>query len=655
MPKRGVRSKKLTKKTLKARSDLAQMFATMLRPNPRITISEYVDGHLYIPPPAQFAGMYRLDLTPYAKEMMDECSPTSPAREIVMCTGTQMSKTQIILNGIAYYIENDPTSMLIGFPNEKEGKQFVRTRIDPMIDYNPFLKERIGTSRKGASGSTTDYKEFPGGFLKRATGEAASSFMSTMCRIVWLDEYDAFPPNIQGKGSGKTLAEQRTATYRGREKIVASSTPTNEDSQILALLENTDKRHYFLESPNGTLFELEWSGFHWRAEGQNVKEVWFEVPETGERIDEYMLPRLLAGGRWIPTNTKPTDPTSVGFWISGLYSPFRSWRDTVAAFIKAQDAQERGDHGGMTSFYNNILALPYEPATARPDAEKMMLWAQSKEYGYKRYSNAGSFPKDVLFLTSGTDVQMDRLECEIKGWCRNGKSRSLEYYVFPAGAGKTIMDLDANCWKEYREKVLNTRYLREDGVELGVAFNAIDRSFKPEIIQAFAESVDPRCERVIPVRGVDNQKIAISDLRVGKMTYPGNVVKRVMYRNVGVSELKGEAYSNFRLPYTDKGAVCMFCEDYPPEIFTQLTVEEYIPGGRGRKGYWDSRNRRNEAIDCHVYNMAMWYYSGAHAWKEEDYDQHEKRLLDMAKGVSDKKIATKRYLGRQTFKSNLGI
>ena len=131
-----------------------------------------------------------------------------------------------------------------------------------MIDYNPFLKKLIGTARKGATGSTTDYKEFPGGFLKRATGEAASSFMSTMCRIVWLDEYYSFPPNIQGKGSGKDLAEQRTATYRGHEKIVVSSTPTNEASQIMALYENTDKRHYFLTSPKGTLFELEWKGLH---------------------------------------------------------------------------------------------------------------------------------------------------------------------------------------------------------------------------------------------------------------------------------------------------------------------------------------------------------------------------------------------------------
>jgi phage terminase large subunit GpA-like protein len=86
-----------------------------------------------------------------------------------------------------------------------------------------------------------------------------------------------------------------------------------------------------------------------------------------------------------------------------------------------------------------------------------------------------------------------------------------------------------------------------------------------------------------------------------------------------------------------------------------LTVEEYVPGSRGRKGYWDSHNKRNEAIDIHVYNMAMWYYSGVPGWKKEDYDAHEAKLNALAKGISDKKIAAKRYLGRQTFKSNLGI
>jgi hypothetical protein len=39
----------------------------------------------------------------------------------------------------------------------------------------------------------------------------------------------------------------------------------------------------------------------------------------------------------------------VGFWISGLYSPFRSWRNIVSSFIKAQDAEELGDFGAITS------------------------------------------------------------------------------------------------------------------------------------------------------------------------------------------------------------------------------------------------------------------------------------------------------------------
>lgn len=654
--KKNAKKHKVTKKEIQDRSELLDIFAVMLRPNPRILISDYSDGHIYIPPPASRPGTYRLSLTPYAREIMDECSPMSPAREIIMVAGTQTTKTQIILNGIAYYIENDPTSMLVGFPNEKEGKQFVRTRIDPMVDYNKFLKDLIGVRRKGSSGNTTDFKEFPGGFLKRASGEAANSFKSTMCRIVWLDEYDGFPPNIEGQGSGKTLAEQRTATYRGREKIVVSSTPTNENSQVLALLENTDKRHYFLTSPNGELFELEWKGFHWRAEDTNVKEVWYEIPETGERIEEYLLPELLASGRWIPTNMKKTDPTKIGFWISGLYSPFRSWRDTVGTYLEAQVKEEKGDFSDITSFYNNILALPYEANTTRPDASKMMLWAKNKDYAYKRYTNAGSFPKDVLFLTSGTDVQKDRLETEIKGWCRGGVSRSIEHYVFPVESGKTTLDLSANCWQEYKNKVLNLRYLREDGLELGVAFNGIDRSYNPEAVQAFCESVDSTCERVIPLRGVDNLTAAISDIKTGRMKHPNGEEKTIMYRNVGVSRLKGEAYHNFRLPYNEgHQGVCMFPEDYEPEYFDQLTAEEYKAGKNGKKGKWETIRNRNEALDIHNYNMAMWYYSGATGWTDEDYRLHEEKLANLVKGISAKKIAAKRYVGRQTFKTDLGI
>lgn len=637
-----------------ARQSILDTFLLMLKPNPRVTVSEYSDGHLYIPPPAQFTGHYRTSLTPYAKEMMDECSPSSPARDIIICTGTQMSKTQIALNVIAFHIENDPTSMLIAFPNDKEGKHYVRTRIDPMIDYNPALKARVGVARGGGTGNTVGFKEFPGGFLKMASGEAANSLKSTPCRIVIIDEYDGFPRNIEGQGSGKSLAEQRTVTYRGREKVIVTSTPTNEDSQILLLLEATDKRKYFLTSPKGVLFEIEWENFRWKAEDTDVKEVWYELGD--EIIYEHQMKELIDHGIWIPTQEKKVSPTSVGFWISGLYNKMRSWRDTVRFYLDALNDAERGDFAAMTSFYNNILALPYTPNTSRPNHETMMLWANSKNHAYHRYQNSQRFSEEILFLTSGTDVQENRLETEVKGWCRNGKSISVDHYIFPCEVGKTTMDLSSNCWREYREKILTHRYIREDGVELGVALNAIDRSFIPETVQAFAASVDPRCERVIPVRGTVRLNSAISDLKIAKMTYPGNVQKTVMYRDVGVSRLKGETYTSFRLPY-DKGdyGIAMFSSDYDEEYFLQLTSEEYQPGTAVRKGVWVKIRDRNEALDLHVYNLAMWYLSGAPSWKESDYDAHEKKLKDLAAGTSDQGRAMKRYLGRQTFKPNLGV
>jgi len=631
------------------------MFSAMLKPNPHISVSDYVNGSLYIPPPAANPGPYRLSLTPYAKEIMDECSPMSATREIVVVSGTQMSKTQIALNVIAYYMDNAPTSMLVGFPNDRDGRHFVRTRIDTMFDNNPKLRDLIGSSRRNASGDTSDYKEFPGGFLKRAIGEAASSFMSTMCQIVILDEYDAFPRNIQGKGSGKDLAVQRTATYRGREKIFISSTPTNENSQILSLLEYTDQRHYFLESPGGETFELDFQNFKWRADGTDVKEVWYEL-DNGERIDEYMMPQLLKKGVWIPTNPNPTDPTKTGYWISGLYSPFRSWRDIVTTYLEALEKADKGDHEHMTSFYNNILALPYSEYTARPDTDKMMLWAKNKTTAYQRYSTAGSFPDDVLLLTSATDVQENRLETEIKGWMRNGSSRSIEHFVFPCEAGKTTSDLSANCWHELRE-VIKRKYMREDGLELGIGFNAIDRAHIPEIVIAFASSIDPRCEFVIPVYGLPrHSNTAISNTKVSKMTYPGGVVKQVMYKEVGVNRLKGEAYAAFRLPY-DKGdsGICMFPEDYEQEYFEQLTSEEYIKKKSATKGQWKKIRNRNEALDLHVYNLAMWYFSGLHGWKESDYDLHEAKLKELAKGTPKKKAAERRYIGRATYRPNLGL
>lgn len=634
--------KNMSRKNLLPESDnavwLTENILDYLKPKPLQSISEYADGYLQLPPETSFAGTYTLRKTPYAKDIMDEASPLSATTEIILCSGTQMVKTQAELNIVLYYIEHDPTNILFVQANKKEMNQFVTMRIKKMIEANEELKKRV-------TRMTLDLIEFPGGSIKMGSGEAANSLKSISARVVILDEYDGHPDNVEGQGSGKTIAEQRTATYGDRRKVIVSSTPTNSNSKILKLLESTDKRHYFVKCPHcGKLIEFKWENFRWEAEGEDVSHAWYECPECGGAIEDYMKEDMLQadnGARWIPTNENRTDPRTVGFWIPGLYSPFRSWRDIIVDYLKAKRGEADGDYSGMTSFYNNILALPYEPATAKPDYKLMMAWARSKD-GYYAYRKEGSskitpFPKEILFLTSGADVQGNRIEAEVKGWRENGISLSIYHDSFYVEHGKTIEDLDSNAWTEYREKVLDYVFIREDGLEMKTTLNALDRSHVPNTVNAFWEMMNT--ERLVPVRGVDSQETEIEAWTVRKVPVPGtDRYTTYRYRNVGVSALKSRAYASFRSAY-DSGAnfIAKFPCDYEEDYFKQLTAERYVLKAkttrRGALGKWEKDKKdRNEALDMHVYNLAMWFALRMYTLTWDDYEKMRIELEERAAG-----------------------
>lgn len=626
-----------------------------LQPQPLKTISEYVDMHLQLPPPANFSGAYTVKKTPYAREMMDEMSPTSPTTEIIICTGTQMSKTQVELNAVAYYMKHDPTSILFAQSNKTEMKLFYAQRIKPMIDHNKELTEIV-------SRATLDIIEFPGGFVKMASGEAANSLKSIMARIVILDEYDGWPDNIEGQGSGKSIAEKRSMTYGDRKKIIVSSTPTNFNSKILALLESTDQRHYFVQCPHcGKWIEFEWGHFNWVAEGEDVSHAWYECQLCHGVIEDYQKEDLLATGEWKPTNKKKTDPRSVGFWIPGTYSPFTSWHDMIVEYLKAKNQLEQGKDGDMTSFYNNVLALPYEGAAIKPDKSKMMAWANHKDYIYFAYEPISliqgeipmirPFPKEVLFLTSGTDVQKDRIETEIKGWGRGGKSWSIMHYVFWLKAGESIESVGASVWDRYKEKVIDQWFEREDGLRMQTLANAMDSNFHPETVNALYAQLNT--QRFIPIIGKDNMSDEVSGWKEKEYKpIPGRPGYRRKWMFVGVSVLKGEAYASFRHGYDqDVFGISHFPADYEEEYFNQLLAERYTPG-KGKIGKWEQERNRNEALDIHVYNLGMWYHLGINLYTDEDYDALEKINQERLSTQDEQKKAPKpKVRGRRSHRA----
>ena len=629
----------------KAREWLWEEVNRALQPQPLISISEFCEGHLILPPPAAEPGPYRIARTPYAKEPMDACSPSSKYRKIVMYTGTQLMKTQLELNVIYYYAVNSPTSILFVFSNDREGKLLIKTRVNPMIDHNLDLKERIGSTRSNSKGDTAIFKEFVGGFLKLASGESAASLKSTACQIVVIDEFDEMPDDVNGQGSVDSLATERSNTYSGRQKIIISSTTTNKGSKIVQQYEQTDKRHFFVRCPHcHELIEFDWKYFRYTYEGTRVDSVWYDCPKCGKRIDENYKKHMIAQGQWIATNEQPTDPTSIGFWLPGLYSPWKKWGDIVVEFLNAEKSKNKGKHEGMKAFYNNVLALPYVESNLTPDWETLFRKAL-KEGLYHR----GTVPKEVLVITTGADVQQNRLEVEIKGWGRFGRSWSINYFQLLCAPGTTTDEINNPVWDEYEKLVLRARFLREDGVWLETMANAMDRSHNTSQVNAFW--MRSHCPRFHLVRGSDSLSSVLSmekedkggGSKDGKTNkYRGSIYK---YYDIGVSTLKSEVYSNLvKQELIQDGEIIetpnilYFPDDYDEEYYRQLVSEEYTPATKSnKKGAWKKTRDRNEVLDCTVYALAMWYKLDMHRWGVREYDLLEAQLQKTVHETQQKK------------------
>jgi len=624
-----------------------------IEPQPLISISEFCDGHLQLSSRDAEPGPYRLSRTPYAKEPMDACSPSSKYRKIVLWTGTQLMKTQVELNVVYYYAVNSPTSILFVFSNAEQGKLLVKTRINPMIDSNPDLKERIGSTRTNSKGDTANYKEFAGGFLKLGSGQSAASLKSTPCEIVIIDEFDEMPDNVEGQGTVEALAGERSSTFPGR-KLIVSSTTTNKDSKIAKLYETTDKRHPFVKCPHcGEWIEFLWDGMRFNFEGQLVKNVWYECPKCHKKIDEHYKKRMVENKQWIPTNKNPTDPTAIGFWMSNLYSPWKSWASIATEYLIASDELKKGNHSPMTSFYNNILALPYEAGVDKPDWEQLYIKAK-RESRYHR----GQIPQEVLVLTSGADVQQNRIEVEIKGWGRNGRCFSIDYYQIMCPPGTTVENVNNQCWNDYEQMVLRKTFYREDGVPMQMLANAMDRGhFTPQVNAFWMRMNNPR---FFLVRGNPNMVSRISMEKEDKggnkkdkknAQYYGSSYK---YYDVGVNTLKSEVYANLlRKEQVQDGVVLntpymmYFPDDYDEEYYKQLTAEKFIPpSSKYKHGLWVTERDRNEVLDCTNYNFVCFYKLNLHSFGEKEYkllEEHLKtqpKIADMKKATAQKRVAT---------------
>jgi len=395
-----------------------------LRPDPDLTVSSWADRHRKLASRASAEpGQYRTARTPYMREIMDRLSPGDPTQRIVFMKAAQVGATEAGNNWIGFVIHQAPGPMLAVQPTVELAKRNSRQRIDPLIDESPDLRERVKPARSRDAGNTMLSKEFAGGILIMTGANSAVGLRSTPARYILLDEVDAYPASADEEGDPVTLAEARSLTFAHRRKVLLVSTPTIRGlSRIEREFESSDQRRYFVPCPHCEAMQwLRFERLRWQKGRPETAEYLCEGCERP--IAEHHKTSMLERGEWRATATA-TDPTTVGYHLSALYSPvgWLSWQRIARAHEAA-----RGSDEAMRAFRNTILGETWMETGEAPDWQRL---ADRREPW-----TPGTVPERGLFLTAGVDVQKDRIEVDVWAWGRGLESWLIDHVVLEGGPG----------------------------------------------------------------------------------------------------------------------------------------------------------------------------------------------------------------------------
>jgi phage terminase large subunit GpA-like protein len=70
---------------------------------------------------------------PYQREPMDVLSPRHPCRQVVLWSGSQILKTETLLNFLGFIADLDPGPVLVVEPRTEDAKAPSKDRIAPMF------------------------------------------------------------------------------------------------------------------------------------------------------------------------------------------------------------------------------------------------------------------------------------------------------------------------------------------------------------------------------------------------------------------------------------------------------------------------------------------------------------------------------------------
>ncbi len=614
---------------------VARAMAQAMAPPPPPDITRWAEQNVVFDERSPLPGPFSIARFLFLREIHEVLSPEHPAREVTVVGSAQWGKTVgIIQPTLAAWHEYCALDSLVVHPTYPAAKDWVTTKWLPMRRQAPGLRRVFGDGRSGDNADSLFNQETlnRNGSLKVASAGSPADLTGTTRRLVIMDDLSKW--DMTDKGDPEQLAISRASGFEDA-KLLRVSTPTVKgECRITAAWERSDQRLYHVPCPHcGAMQPLTWENFRRNLNPENLQAAHFSCIECGAVIGHGEKEAMVAKGRWIATRPGGDHP---GFHLWRAYVAQRDWASIAVEYaqvmgwvgLTAEQVREdeaRRNVAARTEqvFWNDVLGLPFEQASAGPDWEALRDRTEKAEPPDLPLPR-GLVPSAGVLLTAGVDCQADRIEVTVVAFGRNYSRWVIDHLVIPHHIG----DEEGRA---ALTALVKATWRTELGLRLGLDMMAVDESGFTEDVRAWAKAHP--WTKVILFKGASSAQGAILRPQHDRKATGGAL--RVQKRGwmLNVSQMKADFYTWLAKTDPAERGFIRFARALGDEFYRQITSEVRVlkrAGSGVMVARWDlvEPSRRNECLDCMIYAEGAARKLGWTVKTDADWD----RLADQRAG-----------------------
>ena len=581
-----------------------------LRPPDHMTPSQWTESNRVLGYPSAERGPFRFDKTPYIREPLD-CMQDPLVEEIVVIKATQVGYSEMIRNFLGYIIDKDPGPTMIVMPDRDIGEKIFERYILAMIESTDVLKKKVENLKRWFTKATI---KIPGMTIDVGWAGSPTSLASHPIQNLLFDETDKFPIWAGREADPISLGEERTDTYQHRRRIFKGSSPTTRHGAISKAFEAcADKRYFNVPCPHcGKYQVLTFPQIKWNKGGEKDKRIiadkvestdsaWYECFECKKRIFDKQKKAMLRKGVWANEDQHVDNDGSiigqrpyskrVGFHISGLMSPWKSFSKIAAKWLRAY-----GDPALMMNFRNSILGEVFEEQI---NSVNISILAKKRE----KAKLPMIVPPWAQVIVASADTQIDHFYFIVRAWGYQYRSQLIHFGRVETFDDLKAVTIDAGYQWAGGEGVFVPPFLVIDSG----GGTIIEGQSRTDQVYRFSRS-DPG--RVIPIKGYSGTKPPRSPIVVSSINYSPpqpdgtrGTAYKVGLRIIDTNYFKDILASRIEKEFDDVGYWDINTA-ITPDYDLQIASERKIFDPKSMTFRWvpKTAGAPNHYWDCEVYN-----------------------------------------------------